>query len=90
MRILIVTENMSLKMGGESQLPLLHFRRMLQWGEEAYVVCHARCPKCQQKVRYSPQRVNEFRDILDAALEQVADALAASQKLHRMLDLDVS
>ena len=43
MRVLIVTENMSFKMGGESQLPFLHFQRMLKWGEDAYVVCHARC-----------------------------------------------
>ena len=36
------------------------------------------------------QRVQELFHIGDAALEQVADAISASQQLHRVLDLSVS
>ena len=39
--------------------------------------------------RYPSQSVDEFIYVGDAALEEVADALAAGEELHRVLDLSV-
>ena len=42
MKVLIVAENMSFKMGGEAALPFLHYQMLRQRGVDVYACCHAR------------------------------------------------
>jgi glycosyltransferase involved in cell wall biosynthesis len=58
-RVLIVTENASMQMGGEGSLPLYYFKLMRSRGIRAYIVCHARVRE-ELKRTLAP---NEFQDI---------------------------
>lgn len=42
MKVLIVAENMSFKMGGEAALPFLHYTKLRDRGVEVFACCHAR------------------------------------------------
>lgn len=42
MRVLIVAENASMRMSGETSLPLYYFNRLRDRGVDAYMVCHSR------------------------------------------------
>jgi glycosyltransferase involved in cell wall biosynthesis len=43
MRVLITSENASMRMSGETLLPLYYFRKMRERGVEVHMVTHARC-----------------------------------------------
>lgn len=43
LRVLIVSENVSMKMGGESSLPYYYARLLSQRGAEVWIACHERC-----------------------------------------------
>lgn len=43
MRVLITSENASMRMSGETLLPLFYFNKMRQRGVEVHLVTHARC-----------------------------------------------
>lgn len=43
MRIVVVTENASMRMSGETALALYYFRFMRRRGHDVHLVCHARC-----------------------------------------------
>jgi glycosyltransferase involved in cell wall biosynthesis len=42
MRVLIVTENVSLRMSGETSVPLYYFNRLQARGVDVWMICHAR------------------------------------------------
>jgi glycosyltransferase involved in cell wall biosynthesis len=42
MRVLIVAENVSMRMGGEASLPFYYFQLMAQRGHDVWLACHAR------------------------------------------------
>jgi glycosyltransferase involved in cell wall biosynthesis len=64
MRILIVSDNISMKMGGEASLPFYYFKLFRARGIDVYCVCHARV-KSELEQAFSPEEYARFTFIED-------------------------
>lgn len=70
MRILIVSDNVSMQMGGEASLPFYYFKLFRERGIDAYCVCHARV-RDEIKQAFPPEEYARFTFIEDTP-QQVA------------------
>jgi glycosyltransferase involved in cell wall biosynthesis len=64
MRILIVSDNISIKMGGEASLPFYYFKLFRTRGIDVYCVCHARV-RGEIEQAFSPEEYARFTFIED-------------------------
>lgn len=68
MKILIVSDNVSMKMGGEASLPFYYFKLFRQRNIEVYCICHERV-KSELKECFSPEDFARFTFISETKLQ---------------------
>ncbi len=71
MRVLIVSENASMRMSGETQLALFYFAKMRARGIEPYVLTHARC-RDELRETHTPEDFERFYFIEDTSAQAFA------------------
>lgn len=65
MKVLITSENASMRMSGETLLPLYYFHKMRQRGVEVFLVTHARC-RDELKETFDPDAYSRVHFIEDS------------------------
>jgi glycosyltransferase involved in cell wall biosynthesis len=70
MRILIATENASMRMSGEAALPIYYFERLRQRGVEVWMICHIR-NRDELRERYpNEEDFQRFYFVEDSSLQE--------------------
>ena len=69
-RVLIVTENASMQMGGEASLPLYYFKLMRSRHIKTYMICHARV-RAELKKLLSPDAFKDIYFVEDTWLQRM-------------------
>ncbi len=69
MKVLIVSENISMRMGGEASLPFFYFKRMKRLGVDVYAVCHARV-RDELRQLLSDEELGRVHFVEDAAIQR--------------------
>ncbi|SER96075.1 glycosyltransferase family 4 protein [Sphingobium sp. YR768] len=70
MRILLVAENISLRMSGETLLPCCYFEQFVANGEDVYMLCHERVRE-DLRADLSPDEFDRVRFVTDSALQRL-------------------
>lgn len=70
MRILLVAENISLRMSGETLLPCCYFEQFIANGEDVYMVCHERVRE-DLRADLPPDEFDRVRFVSDSALQRL-------------------
>jgi glycosyltransferase involved in cell wall biosynthesis len=70
MRILLVAENISLRMSGETLLPCCYFEQFVANGEDVYMLCHERVRE-DLRADLSSEEYDRVRFVTDSALQRL-------------------
>ena len=69
MRILMVAENISLRMSGETLLPCCYFEQFIANGQDVYMLCHERA-RDDLRADLTPLQFTQVRFVEDTALQR--------------------
>lgn len=70
MRILLVAENISLRMSGETLLPCCYFEQFIANGEDVHMLCHERVRE-DLRADLPPEEFDRVRFVTDSALQRL-------------------